>query len=598
MESGSQIPEISKELESSKTLRVSATSKEKRTQDRLGFKEGHIISDRYRVIDTLGMGAMGIVLRVADLALEDETIALKILFPHYVDDETVFRRFRNEVLIARQLSHPSVVRIYDFGNAGNGYYFLSMEYVAGISLDKRIYDKQFGPLSLNQIVKSLYQISRGVGYAHSQGVIHRDLKPGNVLLTESGDSKLTDFGLARSIVVDKGLTAAGEAVGTPYYMSPEQIQGKGVDHRSDIYSIGIMAYEMAVGERPFVHDSWFELAKLHFGEPIPEFAKKHGLPIWFENFVRKCCEKDADDRFQTIDEAVEVLVENMDDEVKRQCRIPLGIKRNSAKKGRTKSSINFPKKFLSKKILFRSAAVGVATVAGGWVASNFNDTVHSNLATSFLRSEAKGANHNLAKAFIGTDLVYSEEVLVKNAKEGNSLAVEILLDSGLSVDSIEMLTGKSLLHLGVASGSHEMVDLLIKKGADLEQIDNLGSTAVLEAIKTHNNYAFKKLLDAGASVNHQDNFGYTPLMYSAETGETRIIEPLLANGALVNMRNSSGRTAAFFAVKSGNSAALEFLIQNGADVNAVDNDGVSLLEFAKKREPTTLKMAKIIERTL
>src|SRR5262249_43680125 len=152
-------------------------------------------------------------------------------------------------------------------------------------------------LDFPEICRLLYEIGQGLAYAHRKGVIHRDVKPDNILLTPGGDVRITDFGLARSVNVDKGFTQTGETVGTHCYMAPEQIRGDRVDGRADIYSLGILAYEMATGTRPFEDESWFALAKMHMTQPLPNFPKELQLPKWFEEFVIQSAEKKPENRF-------------------------------------------------------------------------------------------------------------------------------------------------------------------------------------------------------------------------------------------------------------------------------------------------------------
>lgn len=273
---------------------------------------GSIIANRYEIVDKIGSGGMGAVLRVIDRSLENDVLALKLLFPHMSQDRTSLARFRNEVLITRKLSHPNVVRIYDFGSAGQGYFFISMEYVSGMSLGQRIYTEQKSPLTFAESLQILYKMCIALDYAHRLEVVHRDLKPDNILISERGEVKLTDFGLARSLEIEKGLTNTGETVGTPYYMAPEQLRGERPDHRVDIYALGIVAYEMTMRQRPFSHDNYVALAAMHLNHDIPSFAgKESGIPKWFENFVVTCSEKKPKNRFQSMSEVAEELFHHM-----------------------------------------------------------------------------------------------------------------------------------------------------------------------------------------------------------------------------------------------------------------------------------------------
>ncbi|MCB0346841.1 MAG: protein kinase [Bdellovibrionales bacterium] len=287
------------------------------TMTMLSIAPGSIVANRYEVVEQIGAGGMGLVYKVIDKHLNDEVVALKLLHPHLAQDEEVFARFRNEVLVARSLSHPNIVRIHDMGTAAQGFSYISMEFVDGYSLSERITGKvtdkegkPFPPLLFDDALGVLYQILSGVSYAHDKDIIHRDLKPANVMVSRGGEIKLADFGTARILGITRGLTQTGQAIGTPDYMSPEQIQGKTLDASSDIYALGIIAYELAVGQKPFNADTSVAIAYKHLHEPIPPFANPaKGIPDWFEQVVRIATAKDKADRYGSAYEFARALAE-------------------------------------------------------------------------------------------------------------------------------------------------------------------------------------------------------------------------------------------------------------------------------------------------
>lgn len=285
--------------------------------------DGSIINSRYEVVKTLGFGGMGTVVKVRDLALDGEIGALKILFPHLASDQIQFARFRNEVLLARRLSHPHIVRIYDFGS-WEKYYFLSMEFVEGGTLSDQIYGRGCPKLQFDDALRYLLQISDALSCAHKAGVVHRDMKPDNIMITTDNMVKVADFGLARAIDIDKRFTTTGETVGTPYYMSPEQLAGEKPDARVDIYSLGIMAYEMVIGRRPFASDNYLELAHMHMNMALPDMiAINQSTPKWYKEFVEICCQKRREDRFSSSDEVTSYLLEHVNEQVKKKVyRVP------------------------------------------------------------------------------------------------------------------------------------------------------------------------------------------------------------------------------------------------------------------------------------
>ena len=229
------------------------------------LEPGQVLAQRYRVQRLLGKGGMGAVY-LADDEVLGELVALKVISSAFATDEAgMVTRFRREAAAARKVSSPSVIRIHDLGEARPGLLYLSMEYFAGRTLTEVI--AQRGVVPLKDAQDMLVQIGAGLEAAHVAGVIHRDLKPSNVLVGERGMIKIIDFGLATTAISD-GLTATGALLGTPNYMAPEQVRGKPVDARSDIYALGALAYHLVCGRPPFVGDNPIAVGFAHISEPV------------------------------------------------------------------------------------------------------------------------------------------------------------------------------------------------------------------------------------------------------------------------------------------------------------------------------------------
>ena len=263
------------------------------------FREGSLIAGRYLIQGRIGTGGMGVVYRVLDQELDDQVVALKLLHPHLAENEQCFRRFRNEVLVARSLSHPNIVRIHDIGKDTSGYSYISMELVEGSSLKEHLVDEMGNPraLPLEETIRLLFQICSGVAYAHDRKIIHRDLKPANVLISREREVKIVDFGTARATGVDNSMTQAGQVIGTPDYMAPEQVRGEKLDELCDIYALGIMSFEMICSQKPYEADNPVSLAYKHIHEPIPPLSSPfQELPPWVIEFVQKAMAKDKAER--------------------------------------------------------------------------------------------------------------------------------------------------------------------------------------------------------------------------------------------------------------------------------------------------------------
>jgi serine/threonine-protein kinase len=279
------------------------------------FNIGEIISNRYKIISLLGTGGMGKVYKVEDLALNSTQVALKMILSEFKQDEVQIGRFRNEVLLARRLSHPNIVRIFDI-RCGEPEFF-TMELVDGISLYNRIYSGHY--LSNDNITSIAIGLLKGLSYAHKKGIIHRDLKPDNVLITTNGLVKITDLGLSCSTERNYKFTQTGETVGTPYYMSPELFSGGDVDSRSDIYAFGVIAYEIASKKKPFQSDNYLELAHMHLsGEPDKLSLLNSEIPSWYEKMIKICMKKDKTERFSSMDEIIQFIYDNTNSKIKEE----------------------------------------------------------------------------------------------------------------------------------------------------------------------------------------------------------------------------------------------------------------------------------------
>jgi beta-lactam-binding protein with PASTA domain/tRNA A-37 threonylcarbamoyl transferase component Bud32 len=259
-----------------------------------------VLNDRYEIHRRLARGGMAQVYLARDRAL-DRPVAVKELVPEFATDPSFVERFRREAQAAANLSHPNIVGVYDWG-AQDGTYFIVMEFIDGPSLSKVL--RTDGPLHPRRAAEIASEVAAGLGFAHSRGVVHRDVKPGNVLLTRSGESKVTDFGIARAMSSsDEDLTQAGSVMGTATYFSPEQAQGLPVDPRSDLYSLGVVLYELVAGRAPFAGDSPLAIAYKHVQDaPEPPSTHISDLPAGLEAIIMKLLSKRPDDRYASAED--------------------------------------------------------------------------------------------------------------------------------------------------------------------------------------------------------------------------------------------------------------------------------------------------------
>ena len=273
------------------------------------MKTGTRISDRYKIIGKIGSGGMANVYLAQDLILERQ-VAVKMMSLTFNEDEESdnLRRFQREALSTTELIHPNIVNIYDVGEGERPY--IVMEYVNGTDLKKYIQDNH--PIPYSQVIKIMSQILSGISYAHRNGVIHRDIKPHNILIDKEGTVKITDFGIAVALS-QNSITQTNSILGSVQYISPEQARGNMVTKQSDIYSLGIVLYEMLTGVVPFEGESAVSVALKHFQSPIPslrEFDTRIPQPL--ENVVLRAAAKDAKDRYGSVSEMQADLETSLD----------------------------------------------------------------------------------------------------------------------------------------------------------------------------------------------------------------------------------------------------------------------------------------------
>ena len=251
----------------------------------------------YDLEGVLGQGGFAWVFRGREL--DGSPVAVKVLKPRYAGDPQFERRFRNEAEMAAQLQHPNIIRIRFVARSGSYVYF-GMDLCADL-LAARL--QREGPLPEPDIVQITEDVAQGLRFAHGRGVIHRDLKPDNILLRSDGSAVISDFGIARALSGHVASTGVDMAIGTPQYLSPEQAQGRPLDARLDFYALGITLFKAAAGEVPFASSDWFELARMHVEDAPPSLRKRRPeLSKRFERMVMKCLAKHPDDRYRDASE--------------------------------------------------------------------------------------------------------------------------------------------------------------------------------------------------------------------------------------------------------------------------------------------------------
>ena len=278
---------------------------------------GFLFAGRYQIIEALGKGGMGKVYRALDNELKEE-VALKLIKPEIATDRKTVERFKNELRLARRIVHKNVARMYELME-DKGTRFITMEYISGEDLKSLM--KRSKQLSTQTAVSLALQVCEGLAEAHRLGVVHRDLKPQNIMIDKAGNPRIMDFGIARMMSAPD-LTEEGVIVGTPDYMSPEQVDGKEVDQRADLYSLGVMLYEMVTGRVPFEGDSAMSVALKHKIEAPTEPGELNAqLPDSLSRLILKCMEKDREQRYQAAGDVLSELI-RIEKEIKGETETP------------------------------------------------------------------------------------------------------------------------------------------------------------------------------------------------------------------------------------------------------------------------------------
>ncbi len=278
--------------------------------------KGQKINDRYEIIKSIGEGGMANVYLAQDTIL-DRKVAIKVLRGDLANDEKFIRRFQREALSASSLSHPNIVEMYDVGE-DNGNHFIVMEYIEGKTLKQLL--KKRGNLTVSEAVDIMLQLTDGIAHAHDSYIIHRDLKPQNIMIQEDGQIKITDFGIAMALNSTQ-LTQTNSVMGSVHYLPPEQASGKGATIKCDIYSMGILFYELLTGVLPFKGDNAVEIALKHMKEPLPSVRKQNAnIPQSVENIILRATAKNPKNRYDDVKEMYQDLRVCLDPDVMNQER--------------------------------------------------------------------------------------------------------------------------------------------------------------------------------------------------------------------------------------------------------------------------------------
>lgn len=444
--------------------------------------KGQKINDRYQIIRTIGEGGMANVYLAHDTIL-DRDVAVKILRGDLADDEKFVRRFQREAISASSLSHPNIVEMYDVGE-DDGQYYIVMEYVEGKTLKSLI--KRRGALTLPEVIDIMLQLTSAVACAHDSYIIHRDIKPQNVLIKEDGTVKITDFGIAMALNSNE-LTQTNSVMGSVHYLPPEQANGSGATIKSDIYSLGILMFELLTGKLPFKGENAVEIAIKQMREKIPSVCEiNSAIPQSIENVILKACAKNPKNRYDNVLEMHDDIKTALDEERKDEKRITYRYSENDLEE--TKVMPVIPETNKKDDIKVEKISEEITK----------EDKKINNIILILLSIVVGLGVLITSVLFIIPRISNKKEVVVPNVTNLSIIDAEkVLKDSGFEIASENKLESSSTVKEGIVIGTDPISGVSRKKGTTITLIVSSGEEGiVLENYVGSNYYEIKGKLEA------------------------------------------------------------------------------------------------------
>lgn len=549
---------------------------------------GTILDGRYELVKVLGSGAVGTVVHVLDRELDRLSLAIKLLHPHLANDPTTIKRFCAESLLARQLCHQNIVRVYDVVSSGSTH-FLTMEYIQGCGLDELLAGSSGRRLPFSEAIFILQQVLTALSVAHEHGIIHRDLKPSNVLVDRAGTVRLADFGLATSINSTNGLTKTGEVIGTPSYMAPEQFTGK-CDPLSDLYSFGILAFELLVGAPPFKAESAVGLMQQHLSEPLPvEQLRRAAVPEWFITLCERCCAKTLSERPASARAALAIINQEIPVAPSPVVQRSLVTAVRQRQRSHHLLSPAFRKQILSYWIL------SVFVALGGVLYENNARLRLARRAFEMQRATEISAAPILTILGYGNVNNFTVDELLQAIKSSSFYDVMLLLDAGVAPDGVDS-AGLTTTHLALDS-TPRILELLCARGAPLEAPDQNGDTPLLAAIRRGLPDHAERLLACRASLSSTGKDRENAPSLAIAQGDTQMLTKLWQNSPNDLLRvqralNSAGLNSMHIAAQKRDAPMLALLITLSFDINMRDHVGLTpLMRLVRQPRNSATEMA-------
>ncbi len=549
-----------------------------------------VLAGRYRPTELIASGASGAVYRAVDTKLGDEIVAIKFIHTFLRNDKELMRRLRNEVLISRRLSSPHIVQVYDFGFGSEGIPFVVMEFVDGVTLRRKLSQSGGAGLSVRETIGIVQQLLTALSVAHAEQIVHHDVKPENILFDRNGTLKLADFGISRLVEIEYSRSQTQETLGTPTYISPEQLRGSKGDLRSDLYAAGVLTYELLSGQPPFRGDTFFEIAAKHLHEEpsidgIPEDKR---LP-WVSEFVLCCLEKNPEARFPGAAQALTYLDTHSTDTLRPSVMTISGKWHEQRKERKKKERLRLRNvvRVATATLLFLLFLISV-------ICSHTNARAKWSMAEALLTLERlTGWELNPLKAIYGVTISvkHPEQLfsLIQRETDYEKMYFSFVLIKNCDVFSLRNAAGDTILTHAVKMEHEVLIDEIIGKWKTLPPIqqkrfilarDGDGHTALELALRLNHHLGLSYLTGLYPEGPYNDN-GDTMLHLAVHYGtDLPFIDQYPGYDKLVRHTNKQGNTALHLVMDPQYSwkhqNALAF-IYRGGDVNAKNAQGDTAL---------------------
>ena len=519
-----------------------------------------LIDGRYRLLAKLGAGTTGIVFKGCDLELEQQIVAIKLLYPHLVQGAASIAQFKREVLITQRLSHPCIVQTYRFLQTPEGEAALVMEHVDGRSLRCSL-DGYSDGLPVSKLIEVLFAIACGLECSHSLGVLHRDLKPDNILIAANGVAKIADFGLAQNLRASGQLHAT--TVGTPYYMAPELFHGEVADGSSDVYSFGVMAFELASGQLPYRSQSLLELAVAHSEAPLPSLKQiRQDLPQWLCELIARCCDKSRSRR-PAISEIISILEEQAATIIAPLTRLHTPSDAQAAASGEVAIG-NEPVRS-HPFILLLLLCLLLALLGLVIVPRIFNSVTWRHAAAVGRMEYYLGVRLPFLYQAMGVhDPIHDPELSLRSDRMGLWVPLFAGADPNYRASDGKQPLQRVMSTSRSSSFQNQSVEYLLEFGAEVDGQDSRGRSALWYAVGARNIGIVERLLEYGADPNLADDELITPLHRAVETRHSGILFLLLRHGASAASADTKGDTPMHFAARQCNELMLKALLTKSA----------------------------------